>query len=116
LDILEFNSSFAIIHQMGEVENTFPIIRETTGRDLANVCVTLTASEEVRVHPGKTGCNVTLSNGYQVTFKSTIDKGIKQDSSIRLDVNVNQGYMIFITRSSCREIGLRGWIPYEWGD
>ena len=46
LDILGCNTSLDITHQMGEVTNAYPTIRNTTGNGLTNVCATLTASDE----------------------------------------------------------------------
>jgi len=100
---------------MGEVTNAYPIIRNSTGSDLTNVCATLTASDEARLHPDKTSCIASLPNGFQVTLKLTVDTGFKQDTSIHVDVTSNEGVTASLTRSSCRDIGLPGWVPDKTG-
>jgi hypothetical protein len=62
-DILGCNTSLDILHQMGEVTNAYSIIRNTTGQSLTNVCATLSASDEARVHPDKTVCVAALPAG-----------------------------------------------------
>ena len=54
LDILGCDTSLDIFHQMGEVTNAYPIIRNSTEINLSNVCATLSSSDEARVHPNKT--------------------------------------------------------------
>ena len=100
---------------MGEVTNVYPIIRNSTGTELTNVCAALTASDEARLHPDKTSCVASLSNGYQITLKLTVDTGFKQDTSIQVDVTSNEGFTTSLTRSSCRDIGLPGWVPDKIG-
>ncbi len=115
LDILGCNTSLDLTHQMGEVTNVYPIIRNRTESDLTNVCATLTASDEARLHPDKTSCIASLPNGYQVTLKLTVDTGFKQDTSIQVDTTSNEGFTASVTRSSCRDIGLPGWVPGKIG-
>jgi hypothetical protein len=115
LDILGCKTSLDITHQMGEVTNAYPIIRNNTGNELTNVCATLTASDEARLHPDKTSCIVSLPNGYQATLKLTVDTGFKQDTSIRVDVTSNEGSTLSLARSSCRDLGLPGWVPDKIG-
>jgi hypothetical protein len=115
MDILGCNTSLDITHQMGEVTNAYPIIRNNTGKELTNVCATLTASDEARLHPDKTGCVASLPNGYQVLFKLTVDTGFKQDTSIRVDLTSKEGFTLSLSCSSCRDIGLPGWVPDKIG-
>ena len=115
LAILGCNTSLDITHQMGEVTNAYPVIRNSTGNELTNVCATLTASDEARLHPDKTSCIASLPNGYQATLKLTVDTGFKQDTSIQVDVTSNEGFTASLTRSSCRDIGLPGWVPGKIG-
>jgi hypothetical protein len=100
---------------MGEVTNAYPIIHNNTGNGLTNVCATLTASDEVRLHPDKTSCVASLLNGYQVTLKLTVDTGFEQDTSVQVNVTSNEGLTFSLARSSCREIGLPGWVPDKTG-
>jgi hypothetical protein len=115
VSILECNTSLDIFHQMGEVTNAYPLIQNISGKDLTNVCATLSASDEARVHPDKTSCVPSLPDGYEVTLKLTADTGFEQDSSIRVDINDDQGYSTFFTEPSCREIGVPGWSPTTIG-
>jgi hypothetical protein len=111
MDILGCNTSLDILHQMGEVTNAYPVIRNLTSNNLTNVCATLSASDEARVHPDKTACVVALPAGYQVTLKLTVDTGSGQDTSIQIIVNTSEGLGASVSRPSCRDIGLPGWVP-----
>jgi subtilase family serine protease len=91
---------------MGEVTNAYPIIQNKSGKELTNVCATLTASDEARVHPDKTACVSSLPNNYQVTLKLTTDTDVEQDASIRVDVTSQEGFTFSLTRSSCLDVGL----------
>jgi hypothetical protein len=115
LDIVGCNTSLDITHGMGEVTNAYPIIRNNTGADLTNICATLSATDEGRVHPDKTACIASLPAKYQVTLKLTVDTGFRQDTSIQVDVNTTEGYTASITQTSCRDIGLPGWVSDKAG-
>lgn len=115
LDILGCNTSLDILHQMGEVTNAYPIVRNYSGKNLTNVCATLSASDEARVHPGKTACVVELPAGDQVTLKLTVDTGLGQDTAIKVVITTNEGLGTIASRSSCRDIGLPGWLPDKVG-
>jgi hypothetical protein len=100
---------------MGEVTNAYPIVSNTTGKNLSNVCATLSATDEARLHPDKTGCVAELPAGYQVTLKLTVDTGTGQDTAIQVIVISNQGFSASVSRSSCQDIGLPGWLPETIG-
>ena len=95
--------------------NAYPVIRNITGNTLTNVCATLSASDEARPHPDKTACIASLPSGYQVTLKLTVDTGFRQDTTIQVDVITTEGYTTSVTRFSCRNIGLPGWVPAKAG-
>ena len=116
LDILGCNTSEDILHGMGEVTNAYPLIQNKTGVTLTNVCATLSATDEGRVHPDKTVCVPSLSSGYQVILKLTVDTTLNKDTAIRVDVSSRQGYTaIPLTRPSCKDIGLPGEAPANVG-
>jgi hypothetical protein len=115
LDILGCDTSIDLVHQMGEVTNAYPVIRNSTGKNLTNVCATLSASDEARVHPDKTACVAALPGGYQVTLKLTVDTGAGQDTTIQVVVTTNEGVNASASLSSCRDIGLPGWLPDRVG-
>jgi hypothetical protein len=96
---------------MGEVTNAYPVISNATGKNLTNMCATLSATDEARVHPDKTGCIASLPTGYQVTLKLTVDTATGQDTAIKVVVTTNEGLGASATRPSCEEIGLPGWLP-----
>ena len=100
---------------MGEVTNAYPLIRNRTGVGLTNVCATLSASDEARLHPDKTKCAASLPDGYQIMLKLTVDTGFKQGTSIRVDVTSNEGVTSSVSLSSCTDIGLPGWVPDKIG-
>jgi hypothetical protein len=100
---------------MGEVTNAYPVIQNYSGNNLTNVCATLSATDEARVHPDKTACVAELPAGYQVTLKLTVDTQVGQDTAINVVVNTNEGFSAAVSRSSCRDIGLPGWVPGKVG-
>lgn len=100
---------------MGEVTNAYPIIRNTTGQNLANVCATLSASDEARVHPDKTVCVADLLTGYQVTLKLTVDTGTEKDTSIQVVVSTNEGLGAIASHPSCQNVGMSGWVIVDIG-
>lgn len=114
LEIVGCNTSLDIRHQMGEVTNAFARLQNAGNADLSDVCATLSASDEARQHPDKTACIPSLPAGYQVTLKLTVDTGFKQDTSIQVDVATDQGSAT-LSRPSCTEIGLPGWVPDQVG-
>ena len=115
VEISGCNTSLDILHQMGEVTNAFPIIENSSGSLLTNVCAELSASDEARVHPDKTACIAELPTGYQVTMKLTVDTGFEQDTSIQVDVKTAEGLNASTSRPSCADIGLPGWLPDKVG-
>ena len=96
---------------MGEVTNAYPVLLNTTGSNLTNVCATLSASDEARVHPDKTACVGLLPTGDQVVLKLTVDTGFEQDTSIRVVATSNEGFSATSNRPSCKDIGFPGWLP-----
>jgi hypothetical protein len=115
MDILGCNTSLDILHQMGEVTNAYLIIRNYAGKNLTNICATLSASDEARLHPDKTACIAALPAGFQVTLKLTVDTGSGQDTAIQVVVKSDVGNSVFLARSSCQAIGLPSWVPDKVG-
>jgi len=115
VEIVGCNTSLDVTHGMGEVTNAYPLIRNNTELDLAQVCGTLSASDEARVHPDKTVCIASLPPHHQVTLKLTVDSGFKQDTSIKVDVSAGGGYAVTDSRPSCRDLGMPGWVPSKVG-
>ena len=100
---------------MGEVTNAYPVVRNYSGNNLTNVCATLTASDEARIHPDKTICVDVLPPGYQATLKLTVDTGAGIDTSILVVVSTIEGSTATASRPSCLDIGLPGWLPDKVG-
>jgi hypothetical protein len=111
LEILGCNTSLDILHQMGEVTNAYPIVRNFSNQNMTNVCATLSASDEARVHPDKTVCTVMLPAGYQITLKLTVDTGTGEDTAIQVVASTTGGLSATVSRTSCLDIGLPGWLP-----
>lgn len=109
------NTSLDITHGMGEVTNAYPLLKNYTLSNLTNVCATLLASDEARVHPDKTACIPLLPAGNQVLLKLTVDTGFKADTSIQVDVASQEGQAASVTAASCRDLGFPGWIPDQIG-
>jgi hypothetical protein len=111
VEIIGCNTSLDILHQMGEVTNAFPVLRNYTDKKLTNVCATLSASDEDRTHPDKTVCVAELPAGYQITLKLTVDTGSGKDTSIKINVTSNEGIHVDAMHSNCLDIGFPGWLP-----
>ena len=90
---------------MGEVTNAYVILKNNTGSDLSNVCTTLFALDEGRVHPDKTVCVPTLTHGQQVTLKLTVDSTYKQNTPIQIEVKTGPTLLTRIGQESCTDIG-----------
>ena len=106
VEVLGCNTSIDITHGMGEVTNAFVILKNNTGNDLANVCATLYALDEGRVHPDKTVCVPALAHGQQVTLKLTVDSTYKQSTPIQVEVKSGDTLLSRIGQESCTDIGL----------
>ena len=106
VEVLGCNTSIDILHGMGEVTNAYVILKNNTGNDLSNLCATLNALDEGRVHPDKTVCVPTLANGQQVTLKLTVDSTYKQNTPIQVEVKSGDTLLSRIGQASCTDIGL----------
>jgi predicted small secreted protein len=100
------NTSIDITHGMGEVTNAYVILKNNTGNDLSNLCATLNALDEGRVHPDKTVCVPSLANGQQVTLKLTVDSTYKENTPIQVEVKSGDTLLSRIGQTSCTDIGL----------
>ena len=91
---------------MGEVTNAFVILRNTGGVDLIGLQVTLNALDEGREHPDKTIEVTSLSVGYRVTLKLTVDSTYKQDTPVQIEVRDDAGLFQRVGAEACRDIGI----------
>jgi len=106
VDVLGCNTSIDVTHGMGEVTNAFVTLKNNTGVDLSNVCATLYALDEGRIHPDKTVCVPSLAHGQQVTLKLTVDSTYQQNSPIQIEVKSNETLLSRVGQESCTDIGL----------
>jgi len=106
VEVLGCNTSIDITHGMGEVTNAFVTLKNHTGVDITDVCTTLVALDEGRVHPDKTVCVPSLEHGQQVTLKLTVDSTYKQDTPIQLEVKSGETLLSRVGQESCTDIGL----------
>ena len=111
VEVLGCNTSIDITHGMGEVTNAFVKLKNNTGTDLTDVCTTLVALDEGRIHPDKTVCVPRLDYGFQVTLKLTVDSTYKADTPIQVEVKSNSNLLSRIGQESCTDIGLFGPSP-----
>ena len=100
------NTSIDITHGMGEVTNAYVTLKNYTGADMTDVCATLYALDEGRVHPDKTVCVPALTHGQQVTLKLTVDSTYKQNTPIQIEVKSGNSLLSRIGQESCTDIGL----------
>jgi len=106
IKVLGCNTSIDVLHSMGEVTNAFVTLKNTGGVELTNLKATLFALDEGREHPDKTVELTSLSVGYQVTVKLTVDSTYKQESPIQVEVISNQGTFPREGQASCTDIGI----------
>ena len=106
VDVLGCNTSIDITHGMGEVTNAFVTLKNNTGADMSNLCTTLNAFDEGRVHPDKTVCVPLLAHGQQVTLKLTADSTYKQETPIQMEVKNGETLLSRVDRPTCTDIGL----------
>ena len=106
VDVLGCDTSIDISHGMGEVTNAFVTLKNNTGVDLTNVCTTLNALDEGRIHPDKTVCVPALAHGQQVTLKLTVDSTYKENTPIQIEVKTGETLLSRVGQDSCTDIGL----------
>ncbi len=106
VEVLGCNTSIDITHGMGEVTNAYVVLKNNTGIDLANLCTTLNAYDEGRVHPDKTVCIPLLPHGRQVTLKLTADSTYRVNTPIQVEVKSGETLLSRIGQDSCTDIGL----------
>lgn len=106
VNVLGCNTSIDITHGMGEVTNAYVTLKNNTGVDLSNLCTTLNARDEGRVHPDKTVCIPLLANGQQVTLKLTADSTYKVETPIQIEVKSGETLLSRVGQDSCTDIGL----------
>ena len=106
VEVLGCNTSIDITHGMGEVTNAYVILKNNTGSDLSDICTTLNALDEGRIHPDKTVCVPLLEHGQQVTLKLTVDSTYRQDTPIQVEVKNGDTLLSRIGQDSCTDIGL----------
>jgi hypothetical protein len=106
VEVLGCDTSIDILHGMGEVTNAYVTLKNNTGADFSNLCATLNALDEGRVHPDKTVCVPSLADGQQVTLKLTVDSTYKQDTPIQVEVKSGDTLLSRIGQASCTDISL----------
>jgi len=105
-EILSCNKAIDIRHGMGEVANAYITIQNVGHSDLTNLCATLSALDEGRVHPDKTKCVAILPAGYQVSEKLTVDITAQQASSIQVAVNAGGNLLQRVGQNACGNFDL----------
>ena len=105
VQVLGCNTSFDITHGMGEVTNAYVTLQNNTGTDMSDLCATLYALDEGRVHPDKTVCVPLLGNGQQVTLKLTVDSTYQQETPIQVEVTNGDTVLSRVDSPSCTDIG-----------
>jgi hypothetical protein len=104
--VLGCNTSIDLTHGMGEVTNAYVTLKNNTGTDLTNLCTTLNARDEGRVHPDKTVCVPLLEQGWQATLKLTADSTYRVETPIQVEVKSGETLLSRLGQDSCTDIGL----------
>ena len=115
VDILGCDTSIDITHGMGEVTNSYVIVKNTGTVDLPNTCALLRAIDEGREHPNKKVCVANLPVQNQVTLKLTVDSTYQQNTVIQVDATSNDAILLRVDKPSCTDIGLFGGAPSDVG-
>ena len=106
VNVIGCNTSIDITHGMGEVTNAYVTVMNTTDADLTEVCTTLNALDEGRIHPDKTVCIPLLKIAQQVTLKLTVDSTYKEETPIQIEVTSQGELKSRVGEPSCTDIGL----------
>lgn len=106
VEILGCNTSIDVTHGMGEVTNSFVVLRNTGGTEFTNVTATLKALDEGREHPDKTVEASSLLPGYKVSLKLTVDSTFQEQTPIQVEVTAEGGFFQRLGVDSCRDIGV----------
>jgi hypothetical protein len=106
VEVLGCNTGIDITHGMGEVTNAYVTLKNNTGSNMSEVCATLYALDEGRVHPDKTVCVPSLAHAQQVTLKLTVDSTYRQSTPIQVEVKSGGTLLARIGQDSCTDIGL----------
>ncbi len=104
-EIVACNISLDVAHGMGEVTNAYVVIRNLGTLNAEQVCATLIASDEERVHPDKSVCVPLLEPAYQVTLKLTVDTAFQQETSVLVRVQTSNAYATESVQANCKDIG-----------
>ena len=103
--LLGCDTGLDLTHGMGEVTNAYVTIANPGGPDLTNVCATLSAADEGRVHPDKVVCVPLLSTGFQVTLKLTVDTTSNVASLVQVAITSDQLTLPANPAAACPVIG-----------
>jgi hypothetical protein len=106
VEVLGCNTSIDITHGMGEVTNAYVTLKNNTGTEMADVCTTLFALDEGRIHPDKTVCVPLLGHGLQLTLKLTVDSTYRKNTPIQVEVKSGETLLSRLGQESCTDIGL----------
>lgn len=115
VEILGCNTGLDIRNGMGEVTNSYIIVKNTGNIDLPNTCALLRAIDEGRDHPDKKVCVDILPVKSQVKLKLTVDSTYRKDTIIQVDVTSNENLLLRVDKQSCRDISLFGGVPGDIG-
>jgi hypothetical protein len=106
VQILGCNTSFDIIHGLGEVTNAFVTLTNTGTTDVTNLQATLFALDEGSPHPDKTAKIPLLPVAEKVTVKLTVDSTYNADTPIQVEVSADGGLFQRVGADSCKDIGV----------
>ena len=106
VEILGCDTSIDVTHGMGEVTNSFVVLRNSGVIELTNLRVTLSALDEGREHPDKTVEVPSLLGGYTVMLKLTVDSTYQAETPIQVEVIGDNGLFQRLGSESCKDIGL----------
>lgn len=90
-----------IFNGLGEVTNAYVTLQNVGQVDVAALDVTLSASDEGKVHPDKSYHLQYLPAGYEIVLKLTVDTQNGKDTSITATANDQKNLRALAVKASC---------------
>ena len=104
VQILGCDTGFDIMNQMGEVTNAYVTISNVGKIEIQNLCATLNALDEDRIHKDKRRCVDYLPPDHEVTLKLTVDTRFEINTALEMLITSRQDTLKIVNTSQCNTI------------